>query len=219
MDIRWCLGARTLSCLMSIPSVDIRTYVSISEQNQYDNLCKVHKGNVPVSGDIVSEDEHVEVENLRLSLAAVKDEYAGEQARIGTFENRTGFLLSLSGALIVFAGQFFVKPKQGDFFALVDVLQYLSMLILLASILCLILVITTRTFYRVQHDRFSRQDFLEAVEQEALSMMILEYRGAIEKTLKGINARSKWFTIGLWLLFSGLMLLTITRILILYTGG
>lgn len=160
------------------------------------------------------------VERLKTALESIKSEYDGEQSRAGVFEGRTGILLTLAGAVLVFIGQSFNLPKHDDYFALIVFLQIGSILVVIGSIFALTMVIVVRTFHRINFDKLYSDEILDAErESDALSGVIMLYREAILKTADGIESRVRWFKWGLWLLFAGLSLVTVTRFLIIYVGG
>lgn len=74
----------------------------------------------PVNDDDSEIKRHVE--QLSLALDVIKNEYDGEHARVGVYEGRTGVLITLAGALLVFIGQSYTLPKHDDFYALIIVI-------------------------------------------------------------------------------------------------
>jgi len=159
------------------------------------------------------------VDRLKTALDIFQREYDSEHERVGTFEGRSGFLLTLGGALLVYTGQSFTAPRYNEFSALLILLQVLSILAILATVLSMIMVIRVRTFHRVNYNRLFSDDFLESNDHEFITQIIMDYQIAILETSTAIESRTKWFNRGIWILFAGLILVTITRLITIYSGG
>ena len=159
------------------------------------------------------------VERLKLALDVIRAEYEAEHSRTSAFEGRSGILLTLMSGLLVFMGGSFRLPHHGDYYALMLVMQVMSVLVAITSILAFIMVFKVRTFHRVAYESFYSESMLDDEPKEALSEAILLYRNATVETSKETRLRVKWFNTGLWLLLACLILLTITRFMSVSTGG
>lgn len=66
-----------------------------------------------------------EVERIKLVMEIIRNEYDAEHERAGAFEGRTGVLITLAGAILVFVGQSFSLPKGNVYFVFIIFLQML----------------------------------------------------------------------------------------------
>lgn len=161
-----------------------------------------------------------QTESMDIVLELFRNEYDAAQGSIGTFEGRAGMLITLSGALLAFEGSNFIIPKTSiSIGGFVEALEILSIMTLILSIIALILVISLRKFSRVNSEHFKRDIVYRDDPINVKGVLINTYSEAIIQTYKMIEKRSRWFNVGLWLLLSGLILVTMARVITLYVGG
>ncbi|QSO54077.1 hypothetical protein JZ785_10060 [Alicyclobacillus curvatus] len=159
-------------------------------------------------------------DTMDLILEVYKNEYDAIQDSIGTFENRTGVLITLAGALLAFEGSNFVIPhKMAQVSGLVVAIEILSIIAVTLSILALVLVITIRRFSRVNHQSLNSPSAFKNDKKKVTGLLIATYWEATVKTRTVIDRRAFWYHVGLWLLFSSLVLITLGRIVALYVEG
>lgn len=159
-------------------------------------------------------------DTMNLILEVYKNEYDAIQDSIGTFENRTGVLITLAGALLAFEGSNFVIPhKAAQSSGLVVAIELLSIIAVTLSILALVLVITIRKFSRINHQSLNSPTAFKSDKTKVTGMLIATYWEATVKTRTVIDRRAFWYHVGLWLLFSSLVLITLGRIVALYVEG
>lgn len=159
-------------------------------------------------------------DTMDLIFEVYKNEYDAVQDSIGTFENRTGVLITLAGALLAFEGSNFIIPhKPTQVSGLVVAIEILSLVAVTLSILALILVITIRKFSRINHQSLNTPSAFKSDKNKVTGLLIATYWEATVKTRTVIDRRAFWYHVGLWLLFSSLVLITIGRIAALYVEG
>lgn len=160
-------------------------------------------------------------ESMKIVLNLFKDEYDAEHQRASTFEARSGILITLAGAVLAFEAQNFIVPKLGSVVSagLLIAIEIISLILLIACMIALIKVVSTRTFYRVDFEAFRKRGSYYEDPTTVMGTLIVTYSDAIEHTGKGIEIRSRWYTTGLWLLVAGLVLVTVSRVISLYIGG
>jgi hypothetical protein len=161
-------------------------------------------------------------ESMEIVLELFKDEYNAEHERANTYEARTGMLITLAGAVLVFEAQNFIIPKKGSIAgaSLLVSSELISLILLITSMIVLIKVISTRTFYRVNTDPFreGNESYYEH-PTKVMGSLIDQYNNSIKSTSVGIESRTRWFTVGLWLLVAGLIFVTLSRIISLFLMG
>ena len=159
-------------------------------------------------------------DTMDLILEVFKNEYDAVQDNISTFESRTGVLITLAGALLVFEGSNFVIPhKNPQVSGLVVAIEILSIVAVTLSILALVLVINIRRFSRIKHQSLNSQSAFKYEKKKVSGLLIATYWEATEKTRIEIDKRAFWYKVGLWLLFISLVLITLGRIAALYVEG
>lgn len=164
--------------------------------------------------------EDFKSETMDVILEVFKNEYDAIQDNVSTFENRTGVLITLAGALLAFEGSNFVLPRTSpQVGGLVVSIELLSIIAVTLSILAMVLVLTVRKFSRINHLPLNQSDAFRHDKVKIDGILIATYWDASVKTREVIDKRAFWFHIGLWLLFGGLVLVTIARIVALYIGG
>lgn len=159
-------------------------------------------------------------ESMTIVLELFKDEYNAEHERANTFEARSGMLITLAGAILVFEAQNFIVPKKGTLAeaSLLVSFEIISLILLVASMITLIKVVSTRTFYRVNFESFRGNSYNDS-PTTVMGTLIETYSDAIRQTSIGIETRSRWYTAGLWLLVVGVICVTVSRVISLYIGG
>jgi hypothetical protein len=161
-------------------------------------------------------------ESMEIVLELFKDEYNAEHERANTYEARTGMLITLAGAVLVFEAQNFIIPKKGSIAgaSLLVSSELISLILLITSMIVLIKVISTRTFYRVNTDQFreGNESFYE-LPTNVMGSLIDQYNNSIKYTNVGVESRTRWYTVGLWLLVVGLIFVTLSRIISLFLMG
>jgi hypothetical protein len=159
-------------------------------------------------------------ETMGVILEVFKSEYDAMQASTSTFENRTGVLLTLAGAVLAFEGSNFVIPhNNAQISGLIVAIELLSLLAVTLSILSLVLVITLRKFSRIKHQPLNTPSAFKSKKAHVTGLLIATYWEATAKTRAVIDKRAFWYHVGVWLLFASLVLVTIGKISALYVGG
>jgi hypothetical protein len=161
-------------------------------------------------------------ESMEIVLELFKDEYTAEHERANTYEARTGMLITLAGAVLAFEAQNFTIPKKGIIAeaSLLVSTELISLILLITSMIALIKVIATRTFYRVNTNQFREGNFAFYEQPtDVIGNLIDQYNNSIKSTSVGIESRTRWYAVGLWLLVAGLIFVTLSRIISVFTKG
>lgn len=181
-------------------------------EQQPANDCKIKE---------LSESNGLKPESMNIVLDLFKNEYDAEHERASTFEGRSGILITLAGAILAFEAQNFIVPKKGSVASagLLVAFEIISLALLVASMIALIKVVSTRTFYRVDFEPFRTGGAYYDDFTTVIGTLIETYSDSIKKTERVIETRSRWFSTGLWLLVAGLICVTVSRVMSLYIGG
>jgi hypothetical protein len=165
---------------------------------------------------------NIEFPAVQALLLLVQREYEYESDRAKSFENRTGYFLTFSGALLVFLlTNFKVTNITNKNIAIVgDILPYvmfiifiaLTFLILLASIFCFIMVISIHEYNRIKLDDIT-EEYARNIKENVEMGLVLEYKDVIAFNVKTNNKKVRWYKAGIYLILSSLIFTVITFVL------
>ncbi|PFE33927.1 hypothetical protein CN270_11440 [Priestia megaterium] len=135
-------------------------------------------------------DQSLQFPSAELLLSAVQREYDKEDERAKTLESRVGILITLSAALLAFVSTYikmpnFKKLKISNVYEALPhtffiSLLFLTMLILVFSLIYSVRIINIRSYKRIKIDDFEKINNLEDNPDIIASALITRYRKNIE---------------------------------------
>lgn len=162
-----------------------------------------------------SVDEERAYQTLTILLDTAKAEYDAEQQRSSVFEARTGMLLTLLSALLVYeASTFSLPPKHVSvkLASLVITTEFLSIIALLIGIGFSIAVIRPRDYCRIKTESFASES-----EPIALMMRLIDdYVESIRQTDARTSHRRDHFNSAVYISAIGVFIFFIARIMQIY---
>lgn len=155
-------------------------------------------------------------------LSIIQKEYEYESDRAKSFENRTGFFLTFTGALLVFLLTNYKFPniitkKLATFrdimpYAIFIISISLTFLTLIASIFCFIKVISIKKYNRIKVNGLT-EEFAKGEKERVEMGLILDYRDATLFNTEVNDKKAKWYKGGLYLILSSLVFTIVTYVI------
>lgn len=156
--------------------------------------------------------------SAELMLAAIQREYEYESNRVRSLESRTGIFLAFAGALLVFFSSS-LKPinlkeievdslSQAFPFILMIGLIFLTLLILILSVIFFVRVISIQTYKRLSLNGFIKENTKSNPDIIAMEIMI-DYQKVVSHNSRVNNKKIELYKKGLYLILMAIIMTAI----------
>ncbi len=156
-------------------------------------------------------------ETLRILLDSVKAEYEAEQERASAFEGRSGILLTLLSALLVYDATSFAIPQNTVGIKIASILvsmELISILSLIVAIFSTLTVLRPREFHRLDC-----RNMLSEIEPGSLMIRLINaYNESTRLAGLQIAHRETRFKAAIFASVIGVLALVLSRIIQVYVS-